>query len=232
MLFSYLYLFCDVVYLLILNDEDNMITIEDNFGFYGILTNPVRGYDYVTNLLVDNEIRFIQLRMKNGSDYDKLKVAESMKKITEASNTSFIMNDSAQIALDSGADGVHVGQGDMSVADVRKLVGSEMIVGLSTHNPTETKAAQSEAVNYIGVGPVYVTPTKDIPDPVLGLETMKEMIDISKVPAVTLGGIDFDRLPKVLEGGSRNYSMVRPICSSENPSKELAEILEIQRRFM
>ncbi len=209
-----------------------MITIEDNFGFYGILTNPVRGYDYLTKLLVDNEIRFIQLRMKNGTDFDKLKIAESMKKITEGSNTLLVMNDSAQIALDSGADGVHVGQGDMSVSDVRKLVGDEMIVGLSTHNPSETEAAQNEAVNYVGVGPVYTTPTKDIPDPVLGLDTMKEMIDISKVPAVTLGGIDFDRLPKVLEGGSRNYSMVRPLCASEDPAIELKMILEIQRRFM
>jgi len=209
-----------------------MITIEDNFGFYGILTNPVRGYDYLTKLLVDNEIRMVQLRMKTGTDFDKLKIAESMKKITEGSNTLFIMNDSAQIALDSGADGVHVGQGDMSVVDVRKLVGEEMIVGLSTHNPQETEASRSEAVNYVGVGPVYATPTKNIPDPVLGLEMMKEMIDIAAVPAVTLGGIDFNRLPLVLEGGARNYSMVRPLCISENPAKELAAILEIQQRYM
>ncbi len=113
-----------------------MKIIDDNFGLYGILTNPVRGYDYLTKLLVDNEIRFIQLRMKNGSEYEKLKVAESMKKITEGSNTYLIINDSAQIALDSDADGVHVGQGDMSVSEVRKMVGEEMIIGLSTHNPT------------------------------------------------------------------------------------------------
>ena len=67
-----------------------MKKIYDNFGLYGILTNPVRGYDYLTKLLVDNEIRFIQLRMKDGSDYDKLKVAESMRKITEGSNTYLI----------------------------------------------------------------------------------------------------------------------------------------------
>ncbi len=209
-----------------------MKKIDDNFGLYGILTNPVRGYDYLTKLLVDYEIRFIQLRMKNGTDYDKLKVAEVMKKITEGSNSYFIMNDSAQIALDSEADGVHVGQGDMSVSEVRKLVGEDMIVGLSTHNPTETKNSLSESVNYVGVGPVYTTPTKDIPDPVLGLDTMKEMIDISSVPAVTLGGIDFDRLPLVLEGGSRNFSMVRPLCISETPEIELKKILAIQNRYL
>ncbi len=73
-----------------------MITIEDNFGLYGILTDPVRGYDYLTKLLVDNEIRFVQLRMKTGTDFDKLKIAESMKKITQGTNTLFIMNDCLQ----------------------------------------------------------------------------------------------------------------------------------------
>lgn len=209
-----------------------MITVPDNFGLYGILTNPVRGYDYLTKLLVDNEIRFIQLRMKSGTDFEKLKVAEAMRKITEGTNSWFIMNDSVQIALDSNADGIHVGQGDMPVADVRKLVGDEMIVGLSTHNPTETKKSNDVAVNYVGVGPVYATPTKDIPDPVLGLETMKEMVDLAKVPAVTLGGIDFERLELILEAGARNYSMVRPLCVSETPELELKRILEIQKRFM
>lgn len=209
-----------------------MITIPDSFGLYGILTNPVRGYDYLTKLLVDNEIRFIQLRMKNGTDYEKLKVAEEMRKITEGTNSWLIINDSAQIAKDSDADGVHVGQGDMTVSEVRQIVGMEKIVGLSTHNPDETTASKAEEVNYVGVGPVYTTPTKDIPDPVLGLDTMKEMIDIASVPAVTLGGIDFDRLPLVLEKGSRNYSMVRPLCSSEDPAVELAKILEIQRRYI
>lgn len=209
-----------------------MITVPDNFGLYGILTDPVRGYDYLTKLLVDNEIRFIQLRMKRGTDFEKLKVAEAMRKITEGTNSWFIVNDSAQIALDSNADGVHVGQGDMSVADVRKLVGDDMIVGLSTHNPDETKASRDEAVNYVGVGPVYATPTKDIPDPVLGLDTMKEMVDLANVPAVTLGGIDFERLELVLQAGARNYSMVRPLCISETPELELKRILEIQKRFM
>ncbi len=209
-----------------------MKKIEDNFGFYGILTNPVRGYDYVTKLLVDNEIRIIQLRMKDGTDFDKLKVAELMRKITEGSNTLFIMNDHPQIAVDSNADGVHVGQSDMPVDEVRKLVGDEMIVGISTHNPTETERSRDLAVNYVGVGPVYATPTKNIPDPVLGLDTMKEMIDIAAVPAVTLGGIDFERLQLVLAKGARNFAMVRPICDSENPIFELKKILSIQKRYM
>ncbi len=209
-----------------------MIEINDNFGLYGILTNPQRGYEYLTKLLVDYEIRFIQLRMKSGSDYEKLKTADIMRKITEGSNSLFIVNDSPRIALDSEADGIHVGQGDMAVDDVRKIVGDEMIVGLSTHNRDETSASLDLKVNYVGVGPVYATSTKDIPDPVLGLQTMKEMIDISTVPAVTLGGIDFDRLPLVLEAGARNFSMVSPLCASEDPAVELKKILDIQKRYI
>ena len=209
-----------------------MKNIEDSFGFYGILTNPVKGYDYLTNILVDYEVAMIQLRMKVGTEYERLKVADSMRKIAEGSNSLLIINDYPQIALDCDADGVHVGQGDMSVEEVRALVGEEMIVGLSTHNPNETTLSRDEAVNYVGVGPVYATPTKNIPDPTLGLETMAEMISIANRPAVTLGGIDFERLPKVLEAGARNFSMVRPLCISENPEVELKMILDIQKRYI
>jgi len=115
---------------------------------------------------------------------------------------------------------------------VRKLVGDDMIVGISTHNPKETELSRDLSVNYVGVGPVYATPTKNIPDPVLGLDTMKEMVDIAHVPAVTLGGIDFERLQLVLAKGARNFAMVRPICDSENPIFELKKILAIQKRYL
>jgi thiamine-phosphate pyrophosphorylase len=205
--------------------------IEDRFGFYSVLTNPIRGYDYLTNLLVDNEIKFVQLRTKSSDRFENLKIAELMKKITEGTSTNLIINDDAQIALDSSADGVHLGQGDMTIAEARALVGDDMIIGLSTHNPTETKNSCDEQIDYIGVGPVYKTPTKDIPDPVLGLETMAEMVNLSKVPAVCIGGISFDRVPDILKAGGRNFSLVRPLCSVEDPQKNLKELLEIIGRF-
>ena len=209
-----------------------MITIDDNFGFYGILTAPLKGYEYLTKLLVDSEVKFIQLREKNKSEYEILKIAELMRKITEGSNSSLIINDYPQVAIDCEADGIHVGQNDMTVAEVRRLVGNDMIVGLSTHNPTETENSNNEKVHYVGVGPVFPTPTKKIPDPVLGIETMAEMVNIANVPAVTLGGIGIDDIETILKGGARNFSMVRPLCSTENPQESLKKILDIYKSFI
>lgn len=209
-----------------------MITIDDLFGFYSVLTAPLRGYDYVTNLLVEYEIPFVQLREKRATSFEVLKIAETMRKITEKSNTTLIVNDDVQIALDSGADGVHLGQDDMDVLEAREKVGESMIIGLSTHNPAETKKSTELPVQYIGVGPVYATPTKDIPDPVLGLDTMKEMVDIATVPAICIGGISLDRIAMVLEAGGRNFSLVRPLCATKDPEKELKKIIEIQSPFL
>lgn len=209
-----------------------MIKIDDNFGFYSVLTNPDRGYDYVTNLLVEYEISYVQLREKRLSPFEILKIAEMMRKITENSKTKLIVNDDVQITLDSGADGVHLGQDDMSVIEARALLGDNVLIGLSTHNPDETKKSTELPVNYIGVGPVYATPTKDIPDPVLGLDTMAEMVSIATVPAICIGGISLDRIGTVLQSGGRNFSLVRPLCDTDDPEKELQKIIEIQNRYL
>lgn len=209
-----------------------MITIDDKFGFYAVLTDPQRGYDYLTNLLVEYEVPFVQLREKKATSFEILKIAELMRRITEKSSTKLIINDDVQIAMDCAADGVHLGQDDMDVLKARALVGDEMLIGLSTHNPDETRESTTLPVNYIGVGPVYKTPTKDIPDPVLGLETMAEMVSIATVPAICIGGISLDRIGDVLQSGGRNFSLVRPLCGTDNPRKELLKIIDIQNRYL
>jgi thiamine-phosphate pyrophosphorylase len=206
-------------------------SVPSQFGFYGILTNPLCGYDRLTRLLVDHGIAFIQLRMKEGSRDDMLRVAEQMRRITENSASRFIVNDYPDIAAEIGADGVHVGQNDVSCEEARSVVGPESIVGLSTHNPRETREACAKAPDYVGVGPVYATPTKKIPDPPIGLDGMKEMLDSATVPAVVLGAITAANLRQVLEAGARNFSLVRPLNSSQDPEKALMEILAIYKSF-
>ena len=201
--------------------------LTDNFGFYAILTNPLRGYEYLTEVLVEAEVAVVQLRDKHSSPFHLLKIAEKLRKITEGSKTLFIINDYPEIALDSGADGLHIGQSDGDPTLIRQTIGSDMILGLSTHNPNQTKAALKHPIDYVGVGPVYPTPTKDIPDPVLGLETMAEMVTIATVPSVCLGGISLDVLPEVLSAGAHNFSLVRPLCASSRPQEVVKEIQAI-----
>ena len=199
---------------------------QNDFGFYSILTDPIRGYDYLANLLVEFEVPFLQLRMKTQDKFEILKTAEKIRKITENTNTIFIMNDFIDITKDSGADGVHLGQDDEKPNVARKILGESAIIGLSTHNISQTKSAQTEPIDYIGIGPVYATPTKQIPDPVLGLDKMREMVDASKLPSVCIGGIDLERIKDVLQAGAHNFCVVRLLNQAENPKAILKKILE------
>lgn len=203
--------------------------VPNNFGFYAILTNPVKGYEYVANITVEHEIPFMQLRMKDTKEYKVLRMAEKLRYITENTNTRFIINDYPRVAVDSGAYGIHVGQDDMPFDQVREIVGPDVIIGISTHNLEQTEETCKKQPDYIGIGPVYSTPTKKIPDPVIGIDGMREMLEKATVPAVCIGGISLKLLPDVLKNGARNFSIVREVCSAENPASVIKEILKIYR---
>ena len=197
-----------------------------DFGLYLVVTNPVAGYAKCAEAAVRAGVKMVQLRMKHASREAILREAREMRSITAGSDTLFIVNDDPFIASEVGADGVHVGQGDMRPSDVRLRYPELKVVGLSTHNLAQVIASEAEPIDYIGVGPVYSTPTKEIPDPVLGLDLMREMISISSRPAVAIGGIDERRLPEVIAAGARNYAVVRVVCNAADP---YAALLSLQR---
>lgn len=188
-----------------------------DFGFYLVITNPVVGYAKCAEAAVRAGVKIIQLRMKHAARDEILREAREMRRVTAGTDTLFIVNDDPSIAAEAAADGVHVGQDDLPPADVRARYPSLKIVGLSTHNPAQVAASRAQPIDYIGVGPVYATPTKDIPDPTLGLETMRAMIDAAAHPAVAIGGIDATRLADVLAAGARNWAVVRAVCQSPDP---------------
>jgi thiamine-phosphate pyrophosphorylase len=200
----------------------------NDFGLYLVMTDPVAGYAKCAEAAVEAGVKIIQLRMKRASREDILREAREVRRATAGSDTLFIVNDDPANAAEAGADGVHVGQDDMEPAEVRARYPELGIVGLSTHSPAQALAANGKPVDYIGVGPVYATPTKDIPDPTLGLGTMAEMISISNRPAVAIGGIDELRLKDVLEAGAKNYAVVRAVCLSRDP---LAAMKRLQLSF-
>ncbi|HMD69609.1 MAG TPA: thiamine phosphate synthase, partial [Chitinivibrionales bacterium] len=131
------------------------MVIPTSFGFYGILTDPVRGYEYCTKLFVDYEIAFVQLRMKDAPRDAVVETARAMREITCGTATRLIVNDDPDIARETGADGVHLGQSDMPYADARRIVGENAIIGLSTHSVAQMRAACGHAPGYAGMGPVY-----------------------------------------------------------------------------
>ena len=198
-----------------------------DFGFYLVITNPTVGYAKCAEAAVRAGVKIIQLRMKHASRDEVLREAREMRKVTAGTETLFIVNDDPSIAAEVEADGVHVGQGDMPPAEVRDRYPGLRIVGLSTHNPGQVRASRGQPIDYSGVGPVYATPPKDIPDPTLGLKTMGEMIAAAAHPAVAIGGIDVERLPDVLSGGARNFAVVRAVCQSPDPYSAIRRLQQI-----
>ena len=198
-----------------------------DFGFYLVITNPVVGYAHCAEAAVRAGVKIVQLRMKHAAREDILREAQEMRRVTHGTDTLFIVNDDPALAAEAEADGVHVGQDDMPPTEVRAKFPQLKVVGLSTHNLDQVRASWDQPIDYIGVGPVYATPTKDIPDPTLGPEMAGRMIASARVPAVAIGGINAETLPPVLAVGARNFAVVRAVCQSPDPYSAICKLLEI-----
>jgi thiamine-phosphate pyrophosphorylase len=175
-------------------------------------------------------VRYVQLRMKKRSPGEVLEMARRLRRITAGSGTRFIVNDDVEIAAEAEADGVHLGQDDMSIAEARRrwpLPGK--IFGLSTHNLEQEQLARALAPDYIGVGPVFPTPTKDKTDPTLGLERMGRIVRDSPLTTVAIGGINHENLAEVLRQGAVNYCVVRAVNLSPDPKSAILSLQAIWR---
>jgi thiamine-phosphate pyrophosphorylase len=203
--------------------------ISDNFGLYAILTDPLKGYEFMARLFTDYKIAYIQLRMKKEPPDVILKTAEKLRKIINGTDSRLIINDDPAIAAAVGADGVHIGQEDMPYDQVRKIVGPGAIIGISTRTPAEATAACALKPDYIGIGPLFPTPTKVTTDPAIGIEGMKEMLSLTTLPSVAIGGIELSNLREVLGAGARNFCMVRQLTQVEEPERVLRDVLRIHR---
>jgi thiamine-phosphate pyrophosphorylase len=207
------------------------MTVPSRFGLYAILTNPVKGYEYTAQLLVDLQIAFIQVRMKQEPRDTVLAVAEKIRAITAGSGSLLIINEYPDIAAKVNADGVHLGQEDLSYEQARSIVRPEALIGISTHSPDQVTAACPLDPAYIGIGPVFPTPTKAKPDPVIGIDGMKQMIALATVPHVAIGGITLGNLHEVLAAGARNFCMVREIMQAKEPERVIKQAMRMYSAF-
>ena len=200
-----------------------------NFGLYIIISNPVLPYSKIAEICVKHNIRYLQLREKHLDDKSLLAIAKDIKSITKNSETKFIVNDRIDICLLSDADGLHLGQEDISFLDAKSLLPKNKIIGLSTHNTEQAKTAINFNPDYIGFGPVYKTPTKQKPDPVTGCKKLKEVISITELPVVAIGGIDDTNILEVAKSGAKNICMVRYFMSTPDFEEKIIKIKELMR---
>jgi thiamine-phosphate pyrophosphorylase len=175
-------------------------------------------------------VEIVQLREKHLADDELAAVANAARALCERLGALLIINDRPTVAVEVGADGVHVGQEDMPVSEVRELVGPEMLIGLSTHAPQEIDAVDPTLVDYIGVGPIHETPTK-LGRPAVGLELIRYAAAHARVPFFAIGGLDAGNLGEALEAGAERVCVLRAIAAAEDPeqaARTLHELIDAQ----
>jgi thiamine-phosphate pyrophosphorylase len=163
-------------------------------------------------------VDMVQLRMKGGPDARIVAVGQRFARAASAHGALFILNDRPDLVEAVDADGVHVGQDDVTVADARATVGSDRLVGLSTHSAEQVDGAAGVPVDYIGVGPVHATPTKP-GRPAVGLALVRYAAARATVPFVAIGGITPANARAVREAGAERIAVVRALTDSPDPAR-------------
>lgn len=194
----------------------------NNPGLYVIITNPCLPYTRIAEICVAQGITMLQLREKDMDDRQLLRIARDIKSITAGTATRFVINDRADIAALCQADILHLGQGDVAIEEARKIVG-DMPIGLSTHSLEEAREAITKNPLYIGCGPIYPTPTKATPDPAVGIDLLRKVVEISTVPVVAIGGVFPHNLELIKSTGAQSWSMVRYLMETPNLEERIIE---------
>ena len=173
---------------------------------------------------LEGGVDIVQLREKSAPDAAVIEAGKRLRAVCDEHGALLIVNDRPDLALASGADGVHVGQDDMALDEARTLVGDDLIVGVSTHSPEQLDAALDSAADYLGVGPVYSTPTKPGREPV-GLELVRYAAShASAKPWFAIGGIDQGNARAVADAGATRIAVVRAIRDAADPRAAAAAL--------
>ncbi|MEE9910329.1 MAG: thiamine phosphate synthase [Deltaproteobacteria bacterium] len=170
---------------------------------------------------------YVQLREKELSTRAFVEEAIAIRKLLVPFRVPLIINDRIDVALASSADGVHIGQEDMPYETARKLVGKKAIIGLSVETWEDVEASEKLDVDYIGISPVFATPTKTDTKEPWGLEGLKKIKNFSRHPLVAIGGIHAANARAVVEAGADCLAIVSAICSAPDPAQATHEILNL-----
>jgi thiamine-phosphate pyrophosphorylase len=187
---------------------------------------PNHPVEYLKKLM-EAGARLFQYRNKTEASRELLQAAQALCSTARQGNATFIVNDRPDIARLVWANGVHVGQEDVEVSVARAIVGTEALVGVSTHNLEQFREAAQTDADYLAIGPLFETRSKDKPDPVVGLELIFEARKLTSKPIVAIGGITLERAPEVLRAGADSVAVISDIWTSRNPLARVKQYLEI-----
>jgi thiamine-phosphate pyrophosphorylase len=180
--------------------------------------------------LADAGVELVQLRDKRGSSRKIHEEAQSLMAALQPRGVRLIINDRPDIAAIAGASGVHVGQDDLPVEEARKICKLPLWVGVSTHNLNQLSEAGATSADYIAVGPVFPTDTKENPDPVVGLELLRAARQLTRKPLVAIGGITIERAAEVYAAGADSLAVIRDLALAADPRQRAREYLAVAER--
>ena len=180
--------------------------------------------------------KWIQLRMKGATDEEVRPIALKVKKLCKEQNATFLIDDRVQLVKEVGADGVHLGKNDMPIAEARKILGDDFIIGGTANTFEDVKAHYEAGADYIGCGPFRFTTTKKKLSPILGLEGYHEIIQKMKaenidIPIVAIGGITKEDIPDIMKTGVNGIALSGSILNAKNPASETHDIMGILEKI-
>jgi thiamine-phosphate pyrophosphorylase len=181
----------------------------------------------VLEALIKGSARVVQLREKEMPDRELYLMARAFRDRTAGAGMTFI-NDRVDVCRAVEADGVHLGQDDFPVSEARRLLGPQTVIGVSTHNVEQALRAAEEGADYINVGPIFETNTKEHTGPPVGIELFRKVRAVVKIPITVMGGINLDNLNQVLEAGASQVAVVSGIVGAEDIA---GTVREFRRRM-
>ncbi len=188
-----------------------------NIRLYVLISSKIasKSVKETANLVIDGGADMIQLREKTISDSEYISMAGEIRDLTAKRGTLFIINDRVNVAVELNADGVHLGQHDTSVSEAKAIIGNDKIIGASTHNIIQARQALKDGADYIAIGPVYPTSTKDY-EPSVGLKVVQEISSEINIPIFAIGAITLENLDDVLKTGASRIAVCSAIISSKD----------------
>ena len=173
----------------------------------------------LTRLAIAGGADTIQLRQKAGSTREMIEIARQMKQLCREADILFIVNDRVDVALASGADGVHLGQDDFPIPMARDLLGGACIIGGSAGTLEEARKCLSEGADYVGFGPVYSTTSKEDAGPASGLGLLEEVVNAIPLPIIAIGGVDNHNTHDIMTVGAYGVAVISAVCCQEYPEQ-------------
>jgi len=197
-------------------------------GLYIILDPsvcPARSLVVVLRIAAEAGALLFQYRNKNASMKDAYVEALALRLAAAEEGVLFIVNDRCDLALAVDADGVHLGQGDLPLDLARKVMGSNKLIGISTHNPAQVREASAGQPDYLGFGPIYKPGSKQDHDPVVGLEGLRSIRSLTSIPVFAIGGIQVDQVGEVMRAGARGVAVISAILKASDISGAVKGLL-------